>query len=79
MPLHPALGPGRVAVVTGAASGIGLAAAAKFAGLGMKVVMADANAAALEAAEERVSRLAAHPATCASASPTSATSRTSSA
>jgi len=61
MPLHPALGPGRVAVVTGAASGIGLAAAAKFAELGMKVVMADANAQALEAAEDRVSRLAAHP------------------
>jgi len=60
MPLHPALGPGRVAVVTGAASGIGLAAAMKFAGLGMKVVMADSNAAALEAAEDRVSRLASH-------------------
>jgi NAD(P)-dependent dehydrogenase (short-subunit alcohol dehydrogenase family) len=61
MPLHPALGPGRVAVVTGAASGIGLAAAMKFAGLGMRVVMADSNAVALEAAEDRVSRLAAHP------------------
>jgi NAD(P)-dependent dehydrogenase (short-subunit alcohol dehydrogenase family) len=61
MPLHPSLGPGRVAVVTGAASGIGLAAAAKFAGLGMKVVMADANAEALEAAEDRIARLAAHP------------------
>ncbi len=60
MPLHPALAPGRVAVVTGAASGIGLAAAEKFAGLGMKVVMADANAAALEAAEDRISALAAH-------------------
>ena len=60
MPLHPSLGPGRVAVVTGAASGIGLAAAEKFAGLGMKVVMADANAAALEQAEDRVARLAAH-------------------
>src|SRR5271165_519740 len=60
MPLHPALAPGRVAVVTGAASGIGLAAAMKFAGLGMKVVMADSNAAALEAAEDRVSRLASH-------------------
>lgn len=60
MPLHPALDAGRVAVVTGAASGIGLAAAAKFAALGMKVVMADCNAKALEAAEDRVSRLAAH-------------------
>jgi NAD(P)-dependent dehydrogenase (short-subunit alcohol dehydrogenase family) len=61
MPLHPALGPGRVAVITGAASGVGLAAAEKFAGFGMKVVMADANAAALEKAEDQVSRLAAHP------------------
>ena len=60
MPLHTALAPGRVAVVTGAASGIGLAAAEKFAGLGMKVVMADANAAALEAAEDHISVLAAH-------------------
>jgi NAD(P)-dependent dehydrogenase (short-subunit alcohol dehydrogenase family) len=55
MPLHPALSRGRVAVITGAASGIGLAAAARFAGLGMKVLMADANAAALEQAAGRVS------------------------
>ena len=60
MPLHPALERGRAAVVTGAASGIGLAAAAKFAGLGMKVVMADVNAGVLEAAEARVSACAAH-------------------
>ena len=45
---HPALAANRVAVVTGAASGIGLAASAKFAALGMKVCMADANRAALE-------------------------------
>ncbi len=59
MPLHPALEPGRVAVVTGAASGIGLAAAAKFASLGMKVVMSDVNAGVLEAAEARVTARAA--------------------
>jgi NAD(P)-dependent dehydrogenase (short-subunit alcohol dehydrogenase family) len=47
---HPAIEPGRVAVVTGAASGIGLAAAARLAELGMKVCMADQNADALERA-----------------------------
>jgi NAD(P)-dependent dehydrogenase (short-subunit alcohol dehydrogenase family) len=47
---HPAVAAGRVAVVTGAASGIGLAAAERFADLGMKICMADANAAALDAA-----------------------------
>ena len=40
---HPVLSINRVAVVTGAASGIGLAAAKRFAELGMKVVMADIN------------------------------------
>ncbi|MGH3251992.1 MAG: SDR family NAD(P)-dependent oxidoreductase [Trebonia sp.] len=42
---HPAasgpVGPGRVAVVTGAASGIGLGLAGRFAAEGMRVVMAD--------------------------------------
>jgi NAD(P)-dependent dehydrogenase (short-subunit alcohol dehydrogenase family) len=46
---HPALAPGRAAVITGAASGIGLAAARKFAGLGMKICMADTNADVLKA------------------------------
>ncbi|MEM8553509.1 MAG: SDR family oxidoreductase [Pseudomonadota bacterium] len=38
---HPAFTPSSVAVVTGGASGIGLAAATKFAGLGMRVVVVD--------------------------------------
>jgi len=58
---HPALVRNRVAVVTGAASGIGLAASAKFAALGMKVCMADANRAALEAAAAKLRATAARP------------------
>jgi len=42
--------PGKVAVVTGAASGIGLALAHRFADAGMHVVLADVEAAALDAA-----------------------------
>jgi NAD(P)-dependent dehydrogenase (short-subunit alcohol dehydrogenase family) len=38
---HPANSPRRLAVITGAAGGIGRAAARRFAGLGMKVVLAD--------------------------------------
>ncbi|MGH6958457.1 MAG: SDR family NAD(P)-dependent oxidoreductase [Caulobacteraceae bacterium] len=50
MSLHPAIKPGRTAVVTGGASGIGLAAAKRLAALGMNIVIADANEAALEEA-----------------------------
>lgn len=45
---------GGLAVVTGAASGLGLAAAERLAGLGLRVVLADRDAGALDRAVERV-------------------------
>jgi len=48
---HPALSPGRVAVITGGASGIGLAAATRFARIGLKLCIADLG-------EDRLSRAA---------------------
>ncbi len=50
---------GKVAVVTGAASGIGLALAEIFAEQGMKLVLADVEAEALERARSRVANLGA--------------------
>ncbi|WP_132255177.1 SDR family NAD(P)-dependent oxidoreductase [Methylobacterium segetis] len=59
MPQHPALSPGRSALVTGAGSGIGLAAAKAFAGIGMNVWLVDLPGEALEAARAEVAALAA--------------------
>jgi NAD(P)-dependent dehydrogenase (short-subunit alcohol dehydrogenase family) len=63
MTYHPALQPGRTAVITGAASGIGLAAARRLAGLGMKLCLADLPGEALERAAAELARSGAN--TCA--------------
>jgi NAD(P)-dependent dehydrogenase (short-subunit alcohol dehydrogenase family) len=55
---HPALAAGRAAVITGAASGIGLATAQRLASMGLKVAMADLPGAALDAAAETVAKAA---------------------
>jgi NAD(P)-dependent dehydrogenase (short-subunit alcohol dehydrogenase family) len=54
MTTHPALTSGRVAVITGAGSGIGLAAARRFAAMGLKVCMADLPSPSLDAAVAEV-------------------------
>ncbi|MBB5358202.1 NAD(P)-dependent dehydrogenase (short-subunit alcohol dehydrogenase family) [Rhodanobacter sp. ANJX3] len=47
---HPAIVPGRVAVITGAASGIGLATARRLGQIGMRIVLVDIDADSLERA-----------------------------
>ncbi len=51
---HPALQPGNLAVITGGADGIGLAAARRFAAMGLRVCLADYSADKLAAAAESI-------------------------
>lgn len=55
---HPALSSGAVAVITGGASGIGLAAAEKLAARGLKVAIADLPGQKLDAAAAQVAAMA---------------------
>ena len=55
---HAAMSPNNVAVITGGASGIGLAAAMRLAGLGMKVCIADLASSRLADAETKIKSVA---------------------
>lgn len=55
---HPALVAGSVAVVTGGAAGIGLAAAKSFARLGLRICIADLGAGRLEKARGEIAAIA---------------------
>jgi NAD(P)-dependent dehydrogenase (short-subunit alcohol dehydrogenase family) len=57
---HSALTPGAVAVITGGAAGIGLAAARRFAQLGLRVCIADLGAERIARAAEEVAALSAN-------------------
>src|ERR1700736_2876146 len=58
MAQHPALTEGRVAVITGAASGIGLAAAKRFAATGLRICLADLGGGRLQQAAAEVALVA---------------------
>lgn len=62
--MHEAIAKGNVAVVTGGASGIGLEAATRLAGMGMKVCVADLPGAALNAAETTIRQAGADAVLC---------------
>ena len=56
--MHPAIAPGNVAVVTGAANGIGAAAARRLAGQGMRLCLVDADGARLAAVQAELGEAA---------------------
>ncbi len=60
MSQHPAIAPGRTAVITGGASGIGLAAGERLASLGLNVVLADLATTPLNYAAAAVHKAAQH-------------------
>jgi len=68
--IHPVFKSGNTAVITGGASGIGLAAAKAFSKLGLNVVLADLGGDRLHAAEKAVAALSARGADAVAAIPT---------